>query len=178
MWLTNTNIPEYWFPAKCKMVLTWLPRIAGAGPELDRPPVLEINVDRGFPNRWREEPWHSDIRGWARYMLSQGGQTYIVRDGFRRWLVLPDKEVACTGAPGMVVRVGDGEWGFIECKSEEQVLEMHKRMQQMQEWMAGLSARDRMQLLLEMEADGYVTAGLVETKLKLAKEIMEEAENE
>lgn len=176
MWLTNADVAEYWYPAKCKMVLSWIPGIGTREGEVIQSPTLEIHVDPGCPNRWREEPWHSDIRRTAKLLLDErGGQTFILLGGYRRWLVLPDKEVACNGAAGMAVRMADGEWGWIECKSEEHALELQERMYEAADRIQALSAKERMQLLLEIEATGYPVPGLAEVKLELAREIAMEA---
>lgn len=83
MWLTDGRIPDYWFPAKSKIVIS--PHLAE-----DRAYVAFI-VDPAYPQRWREEPWFSDLKTMARAGL-QGlaGQkwTTVVLVGSERIPVL------------------------------------------------------------------------------------------
>jgi hypothetical protein len=60
--------------------------------------ILLITVDPRYPSRWREEPYHSDIKGFAQSGLfgDNPGKLYYqtqVRCGDEGWLILPDEEV-------------------------------------------------------------------------------------
>jgi hypothetical protein len=58
MWLIDQRIPDYWFPAKAKIVIN---------PKLDgKNAYVAFVVDPAYPNRWREEPWFSDIKKMAK----------------------------------------------------------------------------------------------------------------
>ncbi len=57
MWLLDDRIKDHWFPARAKIVIN-----AIAGP----PKTVAFIVDPAYPNRWREEPWFSDIKAMAR----------------------------------------------------------------------------------------------------------------
>jgi hypothetical protein len=59
-WLVDGLMPEYWSPLRSKMVLDM-----SRNKEL-RFPQLRVHVHPKQPNRWREEPYHSDIRMMAR----------------------------------------------------------------------------------------------------------------
>lgn len=59
MWLIDQRIPDYWFPAKSKIVIN--PKLAG---DL---PIVAFVVDPAYPGRWREEPYFSDIKKLARF---------------------------------------------------------------------------------------------------------------
>jgi hypothetical protein len=67
------ELTDDWFPLKAKIVV----RKAGR----DRNPhILEFNVDPGCPNRWREEPYYSDIKQLATGGLSlPEDEMYITR---------------------------------------------------------------------------------------------------
>jgi len=56
-WLRNLAFPHYWYPLKSKIVIT-----STLGP----PQVVGFLVDPAYPNRWREEPYISDIKHIAR----------------------------------------------------------------------------------------------------------------
>jgi len=58
MWLIDSRFPDYWFPAKSKIVIN--PKLAGENA------YVAFVVDPSYPNRWREEPWFSDIKKLAR----------------------------------------------------------------------------------------------------------------
>ena len=81
---------------------------------------LEIFVDAAVPNRWREEPWFTDLRQFSLIGLTAKKgfvfQTYVVIRGIRRWLVLPNKVAAYDGA-GVISLVGPGQWEWIPSKS-------------------------------------------------------------
>jgi hypothetical protein len=55
LWLESTKLGEEWFPARCKMILTPLPK----GPL--------VTVDPAFPTAWRREPYYSQLLAWAQY---------------------------------------------------------------------------------------------------------------
>jgi hypothetical protein len=63
--------------------------------------VLLITVDPRYPSRWREEPYHSDIKDFSKSGLfgDNPGKLYYqtqVRCGDEEWLILPDEEVGAT----------------------------------------------------------------------------------
>ena len=58
-WLSG-EIDDAWFPAGCKMVV--IPRVP---PHLADEGVL-VMVDPAYPDAWRREPYHTQLRAWAR----------------------------------------------------------------------------------------------------------------
>jgi len=58
MWLIDSRFPDYWFPAKSKIVIN--PKLVGENA------YVAFVVDPAYPNRWREEPWFNDIKKLAR----------------------------------------------------------------------------------------------------------------
>jgi hypothetical protein len=53
LWLTDDRLDQRWKPSRSKLVLT------------TSQDGLEIRCDPGFPDAWRGEPFHSQIRRWA-----------------------------------------------------------------------------------------------------------------
>lgn len=79
--LTDANIGEHWYPAKSKMVISL------AGPR-NR---MMVYVDPDRPRAWRQEPYYSDLKRWARAALAKGGQV-LVAQGLDTIVVTPDGE--------------------------------------------------------------------------------------
>jgi hypothetical protein len=70
-------------------------------PEVSPVSVLLITVDHRYPSRWREEPYHSDIKAFSQSGLfgTNLGKVYYqtqVRCGDDEWLILPDEVVEAT----------------------------------------------------------------------------------
>lgn len=82
MWLTNSELGPEWYPQKSKIVLS--PEHEGNR--------LTIYVDPAVPNRWREEPYYSQIKHWGRTGFEQQFQV-LIYIGYRVIAVLPNKEV-------------------------------------------------------------------------------------
>jgi Fe-S-cluster containining protein len=57
-WLIDERYPDYWFPAKAKIVINVLIEHGKK--------YVSFVVDPSYPNRWREDPWFSDIKVIAR----------------------------------------------------------------------------------------------------------------
>jgi hypothetical protein len=111
-WLTDASLPEHWFPKRAHMVIH--------KPTTSEMSIVEITVDRRYPNRWREEPYYSDIRQIALNGLSNGIQfaTRVVV-GEQSWLILPHREVEfADGDYGVVVPVGPDKFEWIKTKSK------------------------------------------------------------
>jgi hypothetical protein len=66
MWLIDNQIPDYWKPDKAKIVIS--PHLAEAHA------YVGFVVDPAYPNRWREEPWFSDIKVMAKAGLKGLGR--------------------------------------------------------------------------------------------------------
>jgi hypothetical protein len=62
LWLIEHKIPDYWFPARSKIVIS--PKLGG--PDA----FISFVVDPAYPRRWREEPWFSDIKKIAKAGLA------------------------------------------------------------------------------------------------------------
>jgi hypothetical protein len=78
-WLLTKELGPAWFPAAAKLVVQ---------AEEHRVTFL---VDPAFPNRWREEPYYSLIRSYAREMVDL--RQVFVWIGKRLIAVLPNKEI-------------------------------------------------------------------------------------
>jgi hypothetical protein len=84
-WLINANIGDEWQPTRAKMVLHYV-----RDGDVSK---LIVHVDPGSPLTWRNEPYITQLRGWARKLLQQNGMINIYV-GDKVIVVLPDKEVA------------------------------------------------------------------------------------
>jgi hypothetical protein len=78
-YLLDGALGEHWKPSKCKMVVALED---GANP-------LVIHVDPSRPHAWRQEPFYSEIRQWARAAAREGRQV-IVWQGDRKIVISPD----------------------------------------------------------------------------------------
>jgi hypothetical protein len=121
-WLVNPLFGDHWFPAKAKMVVSWVPDLLGnkGGNQ------YEVLVDPGFPNRWREEPWHSDLReiASAGFGMAQAEFRVMVRAADRSWMVLPDRDVETTDMNGasVVIKTAGSEgdaYRMFQCESPD-----------------------------------------------------------
>jgi len=61
-WLVDERFGAHWFPAKAKILID-------RKLEDEKAYVIFV-VDPDYPTRWREEPWHSDIRKIAKAGLN------------------------------------------------------------------------------------------------------------
>ena len=77
MWLIDEKLPDYWYPAKSKIVIS--AAVDGA---------VSFIVDPAYPLRWREEPYFSDIKRIAQ--IGIGGKLGV------RWvtfILVGDQEI-------------------------------------------------------------------------------------
>jgi len=79
MWLLDTSFPDYWFPAKSKIVIhTVLEKLTA---------FVVFIVDPAYPTRWREAPYFDDIKKLAKAGIEgRKGQTWhtLVSIGYER----------------------------------------------------------------------------------------------
>jgi hypothetical protein len=150
-WLIDPFFGDHWFPAKSKMVVQFLPFFERAVPGAEGS-LIEVLVDPGYPNRWREEPWISDLRtlssaGLNRSLSVGHFKVCIVLGGNKRWIVLPNKDVEF--GQGVIAKVGEDEW---ELLPTDNPIEATRRMNELAQWASGLSPAQRAQLLTELGA--------------------------
>ncbi|MES5484630.1 hypothetical protein QMZ05_17890 [Bradyrhizobium sp. INPA03-11B] len=86
MWLYTEELGAEWYPATAKFVVA-------AEQQGNR---IAVSVDPSFPTKWREEPYYSQIKGWAQFGATVNSQV-IVNIGKRVIVVLPNKEVDLAG---------------------------------------------------------------------------------
>jgi hypothetical protein len=77
-WLADGTVPDYWFPARSKIVIDIQ--------ENNGKFVMCFIVDMAYPARWREEPWLSDIKKWAKAGI--GKWTCVIMAGDEKIPVL------------------------------------------------------------------------------------------
>lgn len=83
-WLTNAQISDDWRPIRSKMVLY---HVHDGGME-----KLVVHVDPGSPLAWKNEPYYSQLKRWARDLLELNGIVNIYL-GKKVIAILPDKDV-------------------------------------------------------------------------------------
>jgi hypothetical protein len=86
-YLLDARLGDYWKPSRCKMVVV-LEDYANA---------LVIHTDPSRPHVWRQEPYWSDIRRWARAAARKGRQVIVWEDD-RKIVISP--ESPGLGEPG------------------------------------------------------------------------------
>jgi hypothetical protein len=127
-WLIDKSIPEYWFPKRARIVI----RLRREDDQLN----LRLEVDHRFPNRWREEPYYSDIRRLALVGLKgEKGFRFSTRIhvGEREYLVLPHREIDLSEESGVVVQMGKDEFEFFRAKSKADAERLTSTMKQLRE---------------------------------------------
>jgi hypothetical protein len=97
LWLIDERFGPHWRPSKSKLVLT------------TSEDGIEARCDPGFPDAWRKEPFHSEIRA-----LAAAGEahdvTVLVIIGERMILLASDREfdLGRVGPDQRIVREFDG----------------------------------------------------------------------
>jgi hypothetical protein len=104
-------VPDHWLPAKSRIVV-----VSEMGFRIN------FTVDPSAPNRWREEPWHSEIKALSVLAFQQNRQV-LVTVGNKVIAMLPDREVELgVVAEDEVVVTGrrpDGTWGAAKVHKDD-----------------------------------------------------------
>lgn len=79
LYLVNPNVPEFWYPLRCHMVIQ----------SASAPNSMVIMVDPERPLAWRDEPYLTTIHGFAVELSRRGGMV-IIKTGARIHIALPD----------------------------------------------------------------------------------------
>jgi hypothetical protein len=79
-YLLDAQLGEHWKPSRCKMVVVLEDHVG----------ELVIHTDPARPHVWRREPFHSDIRRWAR-SAARDGRRVVVWEGDRKIVVSPSE---------------------------------------------------------------------------------------
>lgn len=82
LYVINDALGEHWFPARSKMIVC-------SNLDVGR---LEIHVDGGRANAWRDEPFYSEIKQWSRAAARDNGQILVCLPD-RTIVVLPHADV-------------------------------------------------------------------------------------
>lgn len=82
LYISGTQLGDHWLPSRSKMVVC-VNRAVGR---------IEIHVDGDRPGAWRTEPFHGEIRSWARTAAADDGQILVCLPD-RTIVVLPDEDV-------------------------------------------------------------------------------------
>ena len=81
-YLVWDQVPERWFPAKCKMVIAF---------EQEGKRIV-IHVDPSRPDAWRRHPYYEDIKGLAKQAVD-GTKQVMVCIGSRQIIIFPERDV-------------------------------------------------------------------------------------
>jgi hypothetical protein len=81
-WLLYPGFGPEWYPLDCKMILLLHPHKEG----------LVVHVDPDFPDAWRNEPYHRQLRQWA-FRGRHTGMYVAVWIKTRRIVILPDRDI-------------------------------------------------------------------------------------
>jgi uncharacterized protein len=87
-WLVDLGVGDHWQPMRSRMVLNieW--------PDRAKKACLTAIVEPSRPDVWRQEPYYSDLKGWAEYGLENPEAPFIqVLVGKQSWTILPNKDV-------------------------------------------------------------------------------------
>jgi hypothetical protein len=79
LWLSTTEMPDYWRPESCNMVVAGDP--TGT--------LISIIVDEGHEEDWKADPFHRDMKIWARQMRWRV-QVITPRHG---WVIFPEEDL-------------------------------------------------------------------------------------
>ncbi|MGA2894952.1 MAG: hypothetical protein ABSE22_18965 [Xanthobacteraceae bacterium] len=84
VWLTDAEFGDEWQPTRSKIVICHV--------RYGETRNLVFHVDPGWPLSWREEPYYSQLKQFARNGLENNGIT-TVNVGKRVFVILPNKDV-------------------------------------------------------------------------------------
>ena len=104
-------VPDHWLPAKSRIVV-----VSEMGFRIN------FTVDPSAPNRWREAPWHAEIKALSVLAFQQNRQV-LVTVGNKVIAMLPDREVelGIVTEDEVVVtgRRPDGTWGAAKVHKDD-----------------------------------------------------------
>lgn len=104
-------VPDHWLPARSRIIV-----ISELGFRIN------FTVDPAAPNRWREAPWHAEIKALSVLAFRQNRQV-LVTVGNKVIALLPDREVdlGVVAEDEVVVtgRRGDGSWGAAKVRKDD-----------------------------------------------------------
>lgn len=168
-WLKG-SLPDYWEPIKCRMTTN-----ETNNPEGTIPFTLWFHVDPGCPNRWREEPFISDIRRWARDGLNSG-VAYTKVQSVRPYLILPPDQAIeeDAGATGVVLRTGVDRWEYVRTKSLDDAQKFGAELDIFRAKVNALPAWQRLEMIEElMKMPGAALADLALARQEIIKQMTE-----
>lgn len=82
LWRTEEKLPPHWKPDRARMVLTINP--------ITR--YIYVQVDAGAASAWLKQPYHGELRQWARNNL-QKGIFVILFVNYEATLIMPDQDI-------------------------------------------------------------------------------------
>ncbi len=116
-WLIDPDIPDFFWPKRSHMVL-------GFNEERS---IFTVEVDKKYPNIWRNEPYLIYLRAIALQLLTKPEPVpTVIRVTPRSWYLLPNKCVEVKGTDESVysvVRISNNQWELIEFANQQQAEE-------------------------------------------------------
>jgi hypothetical protein len=92
MWLLDEKIKDYWYPLKSRIVINVV---------LGPPKTVGFVVDPSYPNRWREEPWFSDIK-----RMAQAGIDGRIGEKWTTVVMIKDERIPIIGRERLLRAAG------------------------------------------------------------------------
>lgn len=92
-WLISTSHPDYWYPAKSKIVINTLVEHGTS--------YVAFVVDPDYPLRWREEPWFSDIK-----KIAQAGIEGRLGKRWTTLICIKDEKIPIIGSERLLRAAG------------------------------------------------------------------------
>lgn len=93
MWLLDERLPDYWFPLKSKIVVNAMIE--------NGTHYVAFIVDPSYPNRWREEPWFTDIK-----KIAQSGIDGTIGENWTTIVIIKDERIPIIGRERMIRAAG------------------------------------------------------------------------
>jgi hypothetical protein len=97
MWLIDQRFPDYWYPFRSKIVIHAF--------EDNGRSYVSFVVDPAYPNRWREEPYFSDIKKLAAAGLAGVPLSPMTSKKWTTFVLIKDQRIPIIGTPTMLRRL-------------------------------------------------------------------------
>jgi hypothetical protein len=117
-WLLDGSLGEEWRPETAHIIITY--DLEGRR--------LNANADPDFPDAWRQEPYYSQLKGWAAIALERNAQV-VAYVGRHTFVILPDRHVDLGIFTDddyiFIEHIADGSWDARKV-NEEQAEELRR----------------------------------------------------
>jgi hypothetical protein len=146
-WLANPELGDEWRPTRAKMVAHFVE-------ESSKPPFLRFAVDPGAPNKWRTEPYYTQIKIIARNGLNSVFgyyfQTYV-DVGDKYFVILSNKDVELRSDKHYaVVPVDNDRWNVLFFDNADQASRLINGMNAFVRVAATMDEKTRLQAFMAL----------------------------